>query len=90
MKRKAVGMAIIAISLSGCALRYPSYATKWSNEDVIKFASKYQPACDDYEALYDAANAEMRKRESSGKMNRSSDDVAVTNAALECITKKGK
>lgn len=87
---KLIAVAIGATILSGCAVMYPSYAAKWSNEDVIKFTSKYQPSCDNNEALYEAAFNEMRTRENAGKMNRATDDVAVVNAALVCVSKKSK
>lgn len=85
---KLIAAAIGATILSGCAVMYPSYAAKWSNEDVIKFTSKHQPACSNNEALYEAALNEMRTRENAGKMNKATDDIAVANSALVCLTKK--
>ncbi|WEF29988.1 hypothetical protein PYR66_09975 [Klebsiella aerogenes] len=82
---KKIILAVLACSvLSGCASEIKHETFNSSNEDVIKYVTEQQPACDGVQDLYTANLNEMHRRESLGLMNAQEDAQRIQEAKQAC------
>lgn len=87
MKRLIMAL-VMAASLSGCAGEFQREAGEMSNQDLLNYASEFQPECKNLESAYQANMKEIKYRESMGHMNAQDDAQALAKAAQACTIAK--